>query len=100
MLTSASEKHLRTTVVFILVARASQDPRIGAVHIPFPFRIDNTHLNSGNYSVRLDEDRLRFTTRENCEAIGCVADTAATRTESAFGTLAFVQCGERYILSK
>ena len=99
MAKSVTEKHLRLTVVFILVARASQDPRIGAVNIPFPFRIDNTDLNSGHHIVRVDKDQLSFTTKEDPEKIDCVAVTAA-RTESAWGTLAFVECGSRYILCK
>jgi hypothetical protein len=103
MTESVTEKHLRFTVVFILVARASHDSSIGTVNIPFPFRIDNTELDSGRYIVRLDNNQLKFGTKDSSEdtdCVDCLAVTAAAQTESACGTLAFVECGRRYILCK
>ena len=101
MAESTTEKHLTFTLMFILVARASHDPGVGAVDIPFPFRIENTELRSGRYIVRLDKNQLKFTAEDGIEEeVECPAVTAATRTGSACGTLAFIEGGRRYLLCK
>jgi hypothetical protein len=93
-------ERFRPTLVFILVPRALHESNISVVRVPFTFHLTNTKFESGRYIVRLDKNLLRLTA-ENCAKGGdCGAITVANSTDSAAGTLVFVEFAGRYLLSK
>ena len=93
-------ERFRPTLIFILVPRALLESNISVVKVPFTFHLANTKFESGRYIVRLDKNVLRLTA-ENCAKGGdCGAITVANSTDSATGTLVFVEFGGRYLLSK
>ena len=87
-------------VIFILVTRPSIRQDGSVVNIPFRFHAGGTEMESGRYTVKYyDENILRFTairstgTRAEAMIIG-------SRTDSASGTLVFLENGNRYLLAK
>jgi hypothetical protein len=100
MANSPIEARPRLTVILILVPRALHDSNGAVVKVPFSFSIGHTELEGGRYTVRLDKKILRLTAENSTKGEDCDAITVANATDSASGTLVFVECGGRYFLSK
>jgi len=87
-------------VIFILVTRPSIRQDGSVVNIPFRFHAGGSELESGRYLVRHhDENILRFTA---IRSTGTFAEAMiiGSRTDSASGTLVFLENGNRYLLAK
>ena len=91
--------HSKLTLVFILVTRSSFDAPDVAVRIPFRFCVGGRECESGRYLVRLDKDVIRLSAENFMAGCDC-AVVAVRKSNSATGTLVFVECGGRYLLSK
>jgi len=99
-MTEAAKKARPTlNVIFILVTRPSIRSGGSLVNIPFRFHAGGTEMESGRYMVHhVDDNVLRFTPVRGSGTPEIMI--LGNRAESGSGTLVFLECDDRYLLSK
>src|SRR5690349_13531115 len=86
-------------VTIILVTRPSILSDGSLVNIPFRFHAGGIEMENGSYLVRrFDDNVLRFTHTRTSGTPEIMI--LGNRAESGSGTLVFLECGDRYLLSK